>query len=308
MTETARMLELLNRTFPDLAAMAPAEARAAADSRIRPAMNLDDVARVDDARAAVGSTAVPVRVYHPHTRREDAPVTVYAHGGGFLHGSVAGHDGFCRRWSRHTQSVVISVEYRVATEAEPPAAREDMVTAITWARAEGFAGNGVLVAGDSAGANLAAGAAIALHDRGRSPVVGQVLLYPFLDPRMSSASHRTRGSGYFVTSRLLDYYWRTYLRDRTDPFTPEVTPLAVTDLQGLPPAVIVTAGLDPLCDEGRTFAERLRTDGVPVLQRHYPDQFHGFVTIPGYGPAEAACDVLWADVQHLTTSPKKEHR
>ena len=309
MTETTRMLALLNETFPDLAAMTPADARIAADARIRPAANLDDVARVEDVMATHGPDAVSVRIYHPHAQRDGAPVTVYAHGGGFLHGSVAGHDGFCRRWAKGTRSTVVSVEYRLAPEAAPPAARDDIVTAVEWARASGLAPHGVVVAGDSSGGNLAAGAAIVLRDRGDTPIIAQVLAYPFLDPSMSTPSHRSRAHGYFVTSDLLAYYWRHYLAGSSrEAFAPEVTPLAVPDLSGLPSAVVITAGLDPLSDEGAQYAHRLRDAGVSVVHRHYPDQFHGFLTIPGYGPADSAAEVLWSDLQQLPETLEKESR
>lgn len=300
MDETARMLALLNDTFPDLAAMTPEEAREAADARIRPAGNVDDVARTEDVVIGDAGHSLATRVYYPHAPRPGAPVTVYAHGGGFLHGSVAGHDGFCRLWAKRTGTVVISVEYRVATEAAPPAARDDVLAAVAWAQHTGLANDGVILAGDSAGGNLAAGASIVLRDRGESPVIAQVLLYPFLDPTMSTPSHRSRGSGYFVTGRLLSYYWRCYLGDTPAPVSPEVTPLAVDDLSALPPTIVVTAGLDPLCDEGTLYARRLRAAGSHVVLRHHPDQFHGFITIPGYGPAASACDLLFDDIRTLT--------
>ncbi|WP_240747554.1 alpha/beta hydrolase, partial [Microbacterium sp. K33] len=129
MDETTRMLELLNASFPRLATMDPLDGRAAADERIRPATNLDDVAATDDGVVDAGTHGIPIRTYHPRERRPDAPTTVYAHGGGFLHGSIAGHDGFCRRWARATGATVVSVDYRLAPEAGPGAARDDVIAA-----------------------------------------------------------------------------------------------------------------------------------------------------------------------------------
>lgn len=308
MDETTRMLELLNAGFPALATMAPLEGRAAADSRIRPAPNLDDVASTDDTTVDAGTHDIPIRVYHPRDERREAPTTVYAHGGGFLHGSIAGHDGFCRRWARETGATVVSVDYRLAPESEPGDARDDIVATVDEVMSAGLGDRGIVLAGDSSGGNLAAGAAVSLRDRGSSPVVAQVLLYPFLDPQMSSDSHRTKASGYFVTSDLLAHYWRTFLGDHPDRFDADVSPLAVDDLAGLPPAVVVTAGLDPLGDEGAAYAHRLREAGVPVVLRHHPDQFHGFLTIPGYGPALGAAEILWSDLRSLTVPDTKEHR
>lgn len=306
MDETTRMLELLNTTFPPIWTMDPHEGRAAVDARIRPADNLDDAA-AEDGVVHHGMHAIPVRVYRPAGIRTGAPTTVYAHGGGFLHGSIAGHDGFCRRWARQTRSVVVSVGYRLAPEAGPGAARDDLVAAADWAVATGLAPHGLILAGDSSGGNVAAGAAIAFRDRSHSPVVGQALLYPFLDPDMATESHRTRATGSFVTAELLSHYWRTFLGSSRDHVAADVTPLAVDDLRDLPPAIVVTAGLDPLCDEGTLYAQRLRAAGVPVLERHHPDQFHGFLTIPGYGPSMSAAAILWSDVRELTPTAAKEH-
>ncbi|MCR2813309.1 alpha/beta hydrolase [Microbacterium sp. zg.Y1090] len=310
MDATQRMLALLNEGFPDITALEPHRAREVVDARVRPADNLDDVESTADAEVDAGGHRVPVRVYRPRAPRPGAPVTVYAHGGGFLHGSIASHDGFCRRWAKGTGSVVVSVGYRLSPEHRPPAARDDIVAAVDWSRRTGLAGDGVILAGDSSGATLAALATRALRDRGDSPVVGQVLLYPFLDPTMSSASHVTRGQGYFVTSALLSYYWRSYLGPDADPAAPgpAATPWGCTDAAGQPSSIVVTAGLDPLCDEGTAYAAQLRLAGNHVLERRYPDQFHGFLTIAGHPPAASALDVLWADIRTLPTPTAKDHR
>ena len=308
MDETTRMLALLDSTFPPVASMTPLDGRAAVDGRIRPATNLDDVASTRDATVRSGVHDIPIRIYHPHRARPEAPITVYAHGGGFLHGSIDGHDGFCRSWARATDAVVVSVGYRLAPEHGPGAARDDVVAVVDEVVGSGLATHGVVLAGDSSGGNVAAGASIALRDRGASPVVAQALLYPFLDPTMSTPSHRTRADGYFVTSALLAHYWRTFLGDRAGRIDADVTPLAVDDLSGLPPTIVVTAGLDPLCDEGGEYARRLRAGAVPVILRHHPDQFHGFLTIPGYGPGRSAAEILWSDLRLLTTTDPKDHR
>ncbi|WP_067242480.1 alpha/beta hydrolase [Microbacterium resistens] len=316
MDETRRLLALLNETFPDVAALPPLEARAAVDARIRPPGNLDDVADAEDHRLEVGGHGLPVRLYRPHP--EDAiagvPTTVYAHGGGFLHGSIEGHDGWCRTWARRTGGPVVSVGYRKAPEHRAPAAWEDMVAAVRWTVQRGHGAHGILVAGDSSGGNLAAGAAVALRGDAAVRVRGQVLLYPLLDPTMSSETYRTRADGYFITAAILAAYWRHYLgADPADRATrdraaadPRIAPGAA-DLRGVAPAIVVTAGLDPLHGEGAAYAEQLRGAGGVVLHRHHPDQFHGFLTIPGYGPARAAADMLWADIRSLFAPHRQEH-
>lgn len=308
MNETQQMLDLLNTSFPDITSLSPAEGRRLVDARVRPAANIDDVASTEDVLVDAGDHEVTVRIYHPHEHDSDAPVTVFAHGGGFLHGSIASHDGFCRLWSKQTCSLVVSVEHRLSPEYGPPAGRDDVVAVVDWAQRMGFGRHGIMLAGDSSGGNVAAAAAIVLRDTGASPVTGQILIYPFLDPSMDSESHRTRADGYFVTRTLLAHYWSAHLGDHFDErgADPAVTPLAVEDLTGLPPAIVVTAGLDPLSDEGAEYARRLREDGTEVLHRHFPDQFHGFLTIAGYGPARSATDILWGDIRALHALNSKD--
>jgi len=294
------MLKLLNENFPDLTSLPPIQARALADARIREPNNLSDVAAVQDSLV---NGRIRVRQYIPHDDDPTVPVTVYAHGGGFLHGSIASHDGFCRRWSRGTSSRVVSVEYQLAPEVRGPIPVDDFLAACEWAGAFNPEA-GLVVAGDSAGANLAAVAALEYGGGSSSPLRGQVLLYPFLDPTMSGKSYTSNSEGYFVTARLLDYYWSCYLAEGTDRNTvgPRINPAKAESHQGLPPAIVVTAGLDPLSDEGRSYAQSLSDSSVAVIHRHYPDQFHGFATIPDYPPAESARSLLWEDFALLLRS------
>jgi len=300
MNNTQKMLDLLNSSFPDLTAVSPLEARALADARIREPGNLDDVSAVEDHVLEGG---VSVRLYLPHDANPNTPVSVYAHGGGFLHGSVASHDGFCRRWSRGTSQKVVSVNYRLSPEHRAPAAVDDFLTAFEWAST--FSpGGGVVVAGDSAGANLAAVAAVEMGTIENSPLRGQVLIYPFLDPTMQSNSYRENAEGYFVTAQLLAYYWSVYLGEDTTAETvdPRINPAVAPSHAGLPPTIVITAGLDPLRDEGISYAGQLSDAGVTVRHRLYPDQFHGFLTIPNYPPGESAARILWQDFADLFNS------
>ncbi|WP_300268833.1 alpha/beta hydrolase [Microbacterium sp.] len=310
MNETQQMLDLLSTNFPDITSMPPTEGRRVVDARVRPAANIDDVASTEDLTVDTDGRAVSVRVYHPHESVEAAATTVFAHGGGFLHGSIASHDGFCRLWSQQTRSTVISVDYALSPEHSAPTARDDMIAVVDWALGDGRTEHGVVLAGDSSGGNVAAAATLALRDRGASPVVAQVLIYPFLDPSMSSHSHLTRAEGYFVTGALLAHYWRVHLGDdfAARASDPSATPFAVTDLSAMPPSIVITAGLDPLSDEGAEYARRLREAGASVLHRHFPDQFHGFFTIAGYGPARSASDILWSDLRTLIRPHSKETR
>lgn len=306
MDETQRMLAALNASFPDIAGMSPLDARAAVDARIGPVQNDTADMMSEDMVVAAEHGGIRVRCYSPLKSRPGAPLTVYAHGGGFLHGSIAGHDGFCRAWAAKTGTTVVSVDYRLAPEHLAPVPVEDIVAVARWAVAAGRAPDGVVLAGDSSGANLAAAACITLRNQGSSPVVGQVLIYPILDPAMRSDSQRSRAEGYFITARAVRFYWETYLGGPTEAAAPDwrVMPQTAGDLSSLPPSITVTAGLDPLCDEGRDYATLLRRAGNTSVHRHYADQFHGFLTIPNYAPGASAQDVLWSDFAELFI---KEH-
>lgn len=303
MDDTQRMLAALNATFPDIASMHPLEARAAVDARIVPAQNLDDVAAADDITVPSAAGGIAVRLYRPHAPAASAPLTVYAHGGGFLHGSIAGHDRFCRLWASRTGSSVASLDYRLAPEHLAPAPVYDVVAVANWAAENGHAPHGIVLAGDSSGANLAAAAALVLRESGASPVVGQVLVYPILDPAMRSDSHERLSEGHFVTARSLRFYWENYLGCPAADAAPDwrVMPQTAPDLSNLPPSITITAGLDPLCDEGRDFSALLRGAGNTAIHRNYPDQFHGFLTMPAYAPATAAQHLLWSDFATLFT-------
>ncbi|MBV0893711.1 alpha/beta hydrolase [Microbacterium sp. NC79] len=295
MNETQQMLAVLNEGFPNLTAMSPLDARAAVDARVVPATNIDAVSHTEDV--TIGSDLL-VRVYYPHQVADGTAVVVFAHGGGYLHGSIASHDRFCREWSAEMQSIVVSVQYRLAPEVTALESIDDVITSARWA-AQQWPERGVILAGDSAGGGIAASATLQLRDQGNSPVVGQVLFYPMLDPLMESDTYRTNAEGYFVTAELLAYYWEQTIGTR-----PELREDArVNALRGehheVPPTLIVTAGLDPLAGEGAALASALASAGTRVTLRTYPDLFHGFITYATFGPAVSARRILWADLNNF---------
>ena len=252
-----------------------------------------------DLLAAGGAGRVPVRVYHPEpfpSLRSPGPLplTVWFHGGGWVAGSVAHADRPCRAIARASGTVVVSVEYRRPPETPFPGPLDDAVAATTWV-AEHAADLGadparLVVAGDSAGGNLAA--AVARRLRGRLPLARQLLLYPALAPPdpVAHPSHARNGSGYMLTGADMAWFWRHYL-DGAGP-TPDAAPLLADDLEGLAPASIAVAGFDPLRDEGVAYAERLRAAGVAVRLREWPEMIHGFLGMAGELPQTAGL-VAW---------------
>lgn len=300
----AAMLRTLNDAFPAVERMAAQEARAAVAARRMPVSNLDD-ATSEDRVLATAAGPVPVRVYRPcATGGAAAPGVVFLHGGGFVLCDIDSHDGFCRRMAARTSSVVISVGYRLAPEHPAPAAAEDAHAAFDWVTRNaadlGIDPRRIAIAGDSAGGNLAAVASILCRERGTAPPAAQILLYPVIDPACDTVSHRQRATGYFTTHAALQWYWRQYLGDAGLPEPAHlVAPRRADTLAGLPPAIVVTATLDPLHDEGIAYAHRLRADGVPVVLRDFRGLFHGFLTMLDFPPAIAACDLLWLDMRRM---------
>lgn len=303
--EISATLELLNSGFPAVHTMTGPEARAAVAARRPPVTNLDDVGATEDVTVDVTDGTVGARVYHPHgsagVRR---PLVVFLHGGGFVFCDIESHDGLCRAMSRELGAVVVSVDYRRAPEHPAPTAAEDGYAVLCWAVAEqdrlGIDASRVLVAGDSAGGNLAAVTCLLARDRGGPALAGQVLLYPVLDPGCDTPSYTEYATGYFNTREAMEWYWRQYLGDSGLPEPVHlVVPGRAASLAGLPPAVVVVAGADPLRSEGEEYGDRLAAAGVPTVVRVHAGLFHGFATILTLRAGESARQLLWSDVTAL---------
>jgi acetyl esterase len=228
--------------------------------------------------------AIPVRIYVPQGSRP-MPGLVFFHGGGWARGSLNTHDPLCRSLANAGGCIVVSVDYRMAPEHTFPAAIDDAVAATRWvannAQQLGIDPQRLAVGGDSAGGNLAAAVTLVLRDAGGPPLAHQVLFYPVTDYNFDTASYAANAEGYMLTRDAMRFYWRIYLRDAADADDQRASPLRARDFANLPPALVITAEFDPLRDEGRAYADKLRGAGTPVVYRDYPGMVHGFATMAG---------------------------
>jgi acetyl esterase len=229
---------------------------------------------------------IPARIYTPKTlRKKDgmAPVLVFFHGGGWTIGDLDSHDVVCRKLADEGQLIVISVDYRLAPEHKFPAAVDDAIAATTWiaenAKQLGADASRLVVGGDSAGGNLAAVVAIAARDGNGPAIAGQVLVYPATESARTHPSHREPETSILLTHSVTKWFYEQYLRNAADIHDWRASPARAKTLTGLPPAYVLTAGADPLRDEGDEYADRLKQAGVPVTWRHFSGQFHGFFTM-----------------------------
>lgn len=240
------------------------------------------VAQVEDRSFQGPGGRVPVRIYRPR-RATSLPALVYFHGGGFVVGGLRTHDGTCRALAVGGDCVVISVDYRLAPEHPFPAAVEDARAGFRWVRSEadslGVDKERIAVGGDSAGGNLAAVVCLAERDEGAPLPRFQLLIYPATDMTRALPSHRTLAEGFFLEAETIDWFLEQYLPPGTDLRDWRASPLLSDSLAGLPPALVVTAGFDPLRDEGEAYAQKLRDAGVATVELHEPGLVHGFVNM-----------------------------
>jgi acetyl esterase len=198
-------------------------------------------------------------------------------------GDLDSHDVVCRKLADEGQLIVISVDYRLAPEHKFPAAVDDAIAATAWiaacAKSLGIDAARLSVGGDSAGGNLAAVVAIAARDGNGPAIAGQVLIYPATESARTHPSHREPETSILLTHSVTKWFYEQYLNDAADIDDWRASPARAKTLAGLPPAYVLTAGADPLCDEGDEYATRLRDAGVAVTYRHFPGQFHGFFTM-----------------------------
>ncbi|MBF6568143.1 MAG: alpha/beta hydrolase [Candidatus Binataceae bacterium] len=244
------------------------------------------VGRIEDLTIAGPHGPIPIRLYYPKAK-PPIGAAMFFHGGGWVIGNLETHDSTCRERANGSGVMVAAVDYRLAPENKFPAAADDCYAATEWiaehAADLGYPAGRLAVSGDSAGGNLAAVVALMARDR-RGPLLRyQLLIYPALDPELKAASHSEFDRDGYVLSRAdMVWFWNHYLRNQDDVANSYVNPARAKNLAGLPPALVITAGFDPLRDEGEAYAELLRKAGVPVECTRYGGLTHGFFNMASH--------------------------
>ena len=227
-----------------------------------------------------------LRFYRPVGVQRNAAALMYFHGGGWVIGDLDSHDGICRWLCARSGCVLVSVDYRMAPEHKFPASVDDCLAATHWVAANavnlGIDTTRLAVGGDSAGGNLAAVVAQQARDRGGPEIAYQLLIYPATDLTMAEPSHQELAEGYRLTKPLMEWFVNHYLNNYAERSDPRASPLLNADLHGLPPALVITAGFDPLRDEGVHYSDKLAAAGVETTHVCYDGMIHGFFSMGGW--------------------------
>lgn len=285
--DAARVCEMIvaaNR--PPMETLTPPQARETYLAS-RPVLQPDpeEVAQVVALDAAGPAGPIPMRLYRGNGAGQDQlqPALIYFHGGGWVIGDLESHDQVCRALANATRCIVVAVDYRLAPEHKFPAAVDDAIAATRWIAGNGkrlgIDANRLAVGGDSAGGNLAAVVALDARDRGGPPLVFQLLVYPATDMGLDWPSHTRHADQLPLRHSTMRWFVDHYLRDTNDRADWRASPLRAGSFDKLPPALVVTAAFDPLCDEGEAYAKALQAAQVQVKLERFDGQIHGFLSM-----------------------------
>lgn len=263
--------------FPPSHTVSAQEARS--NAKARPRGKGPDVHKVEDIKIPSDAGPIPARIYTP-SDETSLPVLVWFHGGGWVVGDLESADATARHLCNESSSVIISIDYRLAPETKFPGASDDCYAATQWVSENASSLNAdpdkIAVGGDSAGGNLAAVVSLMARDK-QGPKIGfQLLVYPVTEMNFNTKSYIDNAEGYQLSRDGMIWYWDHYLEDKESANNPYAAPMKAQSLQNLPPALIITAEYDPLRDEGKAYAERLKAEGVTTQYTMYSGMIHGF--------------------------------
>lgn len=243
----------------------------------------EDVDNIQEFENPGPAEPIPVRLYEPADAGPN-PILVFFHGGGWMFCNLDTHDNVCAALTNRAECLVLSVDYRLAPEHPFPAALDDGYAAVEWVERFGpdigADTDRIAVGGDSTGGNLAAAVSLLARERSGPELVHQLLLIPVLNYSFDTESYTENAEGYLLSRAAMQYFWDQYLEREIDGHNPFASPLRAETFADLPATTIMTAGFDPLRDEGLAFADALASDGVPVKRLHYPAMVHGFINRP----------------------------
>jgi acetyl esterase len=264
---------------PELHELSPPEAREVREEMAAMDPGID-LPTVEDRAIEGPAGEIPVRLYDPRESAAESPLILFFHGGGWVIGDLDTHDGPCRKLAAETGYPVVSVDYRLAPEHPFPAGLRDCYAALEWATEAApdldADPDRIVLAGDSAGGNFATSVAMLARDRDGPEIAAQVLVYPATGDATATPAYEENGEGYFLTTETMEWFHDLYIDDEIDDGNVYAHPRLAADLSGLPPATVVTAGFDPLRDDGVAYANRLAEAGVPVEHRNFEGMIHGF--------------------------------
>jgi acetyl esterase/lipase len=290
-----QMMAYAARKGPKMTSFSPAVARAAAAEAFKGAQGpLEPGVSVEDFDIPAPHGALPARAYRPDNQDPAAPVFVYLHMGGGVIGDLDTDHGFCAILAKGARCAVVSIDYRLAPEHKFPAGLDDSLFAYRWTRDNaarfGAPVGKAALGGDSMGGNFTAIIAHDLKKAGEPQPVLQLLAYPATDVASETQSMTTYADVFPLTRETMEWFMAHYVPDGVPLTHPRLSPMKEESLEGLAPAIVVTAGFDPLCDQGEVYAHRLRAAGVPTFYRCYESLAHGFLGFPGVvKAAEIAC-------------------
>ena len=281
--------------MPSMTSLAPDQARAASAQGLA-AMSgpAEPGVRTETLSIDGPNGSIKLRAYRPADQDSGAPLIVFAHFGGGVIGDLETCHAFCGILAKIARTAVLSVDYRLAPDHRFPAGLDDVLAAFRWGRDNavrfGALPGTAAIGGDSMGGNFAAIVAQEMKRTGEAQPALQLLIYPAVDVASETASMTTYGDAYPLSKPIMDWFMGHYMGPDADPADPRLSPDKTADLSGLAPAVVVTAGFDPLVDQGEAYAKRLVAAGVPTTYRCYDSLAHGFTAFTGAVPAaDAAC-------------------
>jgi acetyl esterase len=281
--------------LPSMTTLSPDEARAASARGLAAMSGPAEPGVRNESLSIEGPDgAIRLRAYRPADQDSGAPLIVFAHFGGGVIGDLETCHAFCGILARIARTAVLSVDYRLAPDHRFPAGLDDVLAAFRWGRDNaarfGALAGTAAIGGDSMGGNFAAVVAQEMKRTGEAQPALQLLIYPAVDVASETASMTTYADAYPLSRPIMDWFMGHYMGSDADPADPRLSPDKTADLSGLAPAVVITAGFDPLVDQGEAYAKRLIEAGIAVRYRCYDGLAHGFTAFTGTVPAaDAAC-------------------